>query len=246
MSKANYDQKITEIQAIPDESVKQPNLPVSEAIQEAENLMAWCQQDKSALTKAGLDWAFVDDLPIRAGACRYAQSIWARESQSKEEAQKEWKSKSPQAFDLRDELLHHFSFAFRNDPDLMMKVQTIREGNSNADMLQDLSDLNVLGNQNTAILKGIGMDMTLLTTAATTSDELSAVLAKANGESSSDDGVKVIRDKAYTYMKIAMDDIRSAGQYVFWHDEDRKKGYVSVYQKRRPKRRQVTGSPQES
>jgi hypothetical protein len=70
MSKSNYDQKIAEIKAIPDENVKLPTLPVSEAVQEAENLVAWCQADKSILTKAGLDWALVDDLPLRAGACR--------------------------------------------------------------------------------------------------------------------------------------------------------------------------------
>lgn len=240
MSKSNYDQKIAEIQTITDDMVKQPNLPVSEAVQEAENLMAWCQQDKAILIKAGLDWAQVDDLPLRAGACRYAQSIWARESQSKEEAQKEWRAKSPQAFNLRDELLHHFSFAFRNETDLMAKVQTIREGNSNADMLQDLSDLHVLGNQHTDKLNKIGMDMTLLATAASTSDDLSGVLARANGENGADAGAKVMRDKAYTYMKIAMDEIRNAGQYAFWRDENRIKGYVSGYFKRKAASRKKT------
>jgi len=140
MSKENYDAKIKEITAIRDEEVSLPNMPVGEAIQEAENLAAWCQDDNPALIKAELDWTIVDDLPLRAGACRYAQSLWAREGQSREEAQKEWKAKSPGAFALRDELLHHFSFAFRNHPDLVAGVQTIREGYSNADMLQDLSD----------------------------------------------------------------------------------------------------------
>ncbi len=240
MSKTNYDQKITEIQSIADDAVKQPNLPVSEAVQEAENLVVWCQPDKVILTNAGLKWTLVDDLPIRAGACRYAQSVWARESQSKEEAQKEWKSKSPKAFELRDELLHHFSFAFRNDTDLMAKVQTIREGSSNADMLQDLSDLHVLGNQHPDKLKSIGMDMTLLANAEATSDELSAVLARANGENSADAGAKIIRDKSFTYMKMAMDEIRNAGQYAFWRDENRIKGYVSGYFKRKAASRKKT------
>jgi hypothetical protein len=29
-------------------------------------------------------------------------------------------------------------------------------------------------------------------------------------------------------MKIAMDEIRATGQYAFWRDEDRKKGYVCL------------------
>lgn len=232
MSKENFDLKKKEIAAISDQNVKLPNMPVGEAVQEAENLHAWCLEDKAVLIKAGLDWALVEDLPLRAGACRYAQSIWARESQSREEAIQEWKSKSPEAFNLRDELLHHFTFAFRNEPDLVSKVQVIREGSSSADMLQDLSDLSVLGRENTALLKAVGIDLKLLDQAAATADELSAVLAKANGEVGDDDAAKEMRDKAYTHMKMAMDEIRATGQYVFWRDEDRKKGYVSAYKKR--------------
>ena len=75
MSKNDFNAKLKAITAIRDADVKQPNMPVSEAVQEAENLFAWCQDDKAALTRAGLDWALVEELPMRAGACRYAQSI---------------------------------------------------------------------------------------------------------------------------------------------------------------------------
>jgi hypothetical protein len=237
MSKENYDAKLKVIAAISDQDVKQPNMPVSEAVQEAENLAAWCLDDKATLVRAGLDWTLADDLPIRAGACRYAQSIWARESQSKEEAQREWSEKSPAAYALRDEMLHHFTFAFRNVADLLSKVQTIREGSSKADMLQDLSDLSVLGKENTGLLKAVGMDLKLLDQAAATSDELSAVLALSNDEAGDDSQDKKMRDKAYTHMKQAVDEIRSTGQYVFWRDEDRRKGYVSTYFKKKNKQR---------
>ena len=122
MSQKDFNAKLKEITAIRDEDVKKPNMPVGEAVQEAENVVAWSKDDKAILTKVGLDWLLVEDLPIRAGACRYAQSIWARESQSREEAQKEWNAKSPDAFDLRDELVHHFLFAFRKEPDLPGRV----------------------------------------------------------------------------------------------------------------------------
>lgn len=232
MSKDNLNSLLTSITAIRDEDVKLPNMPVGEAVQEAENLVAWCQEDKAALTAAGLDWQLVDDLPIRAGACRYAQSIWVRESKGREEAEKQWKAQSPAAFDLRDELVHHFLFAFRNHPDLVAKTQIIREGGSRADMLQDLSDLSVLGKANPELLKAVGLDVKLLTVAATMSDELSVLLALTNGDNGSDFNAKVTRDKAYSYMKLAVDEIRTTGQYVFWRNEDRKKGYVSAYKKR--------------
>ena len=73
----------------------------------------------------------------------------------------------------------------------------------------------------------------MLDEAATQADELSVVLAKANGESGDDAGAKDIRDRAYIYMKMAVDEIRATGQYKFWRDEDRKKGYVSAYFKKK-------------
>ncbi len=40
---------------------------------------------------------------------------------------------------------------------------------------------------------------------------------------------KLQRDQSYTYLKQAMDAIRECGQFVFWKDEDRSKGYASEY-----------------
>jgi len=37
----------------------------------------------------------------------------------------------------------------------------------------------------------------------------------------------IIRDKAYTYMKQAVDEIRECGKFVFWRNPDRLKGYMS-------------------
>ena len=37
-------------------------------------------------------------------------------------------------------------------------------------------------------------------------------------------------------MKMAVDEIRATGQYVFWRDEDRKKGQASNYHKKRSKK----------
>ena len=242
MSKENFDSKRQEIAAIPDTDVKKPNMPIGEAIQEAENLAIWCLDDKEALIKAGLDWALVDDLPIRAGACRYVQSLWKRDSKTSAEAEIEWKTKSPAAYEFRDILLHDFTYAFRKHSDLLTNVQSIRDGHSRADMLQDLSDLEVLGKAHQDLLKKIGFDLKKLAQAADMSDDLSVVLALVNGEDGKDDNAKELRDKAFTFMKQAIDEIRTTGQYVFWRDDSRGKGYVSAYQKRLNQRRK-TDSP---
>jgi hypothetical protein len=231
MSKQAFETKKDTIEAILNENVKYPNIPIDAALQEAEDLLVWCRQDKELLVKAGLEWTLVEDLSIRIGACRYIQSEWQKEYRSIEDAQREWGEKSPAAFKLRDELLHHFKHAFHNRSDLLARVKKISEGSSNADMIQDLSDLSVLGKANLDLFVNTLMETSQLDLAATTADSLSVVLANSNGEKLKDNEKRILRDKAYAHMKEAVDEIRRVGQYVFWRDELRRKGYISRYNK---------------
>lgn len=233
MSKTDFDLKLASIEAVDPAMATDPNMPVANALQEAEELYVWCQADKDALVKANLDWALVDDLPARTGACRYIQSEWAKEYQTQEDAQKEWKTQSPAAFKLRDDLVHHFLWAYRKVPDLLARTQKISEGSGNADMIQDLSDLSVLGKANTAPLAAINLDLTLLDKAETTSGQMASLLAQANGaKKEGNNQTKLLRDKAYAHLKEAVDEIRDAGKYVFYQNEQRYKGYVSSYFKK--------------
>ena len=54
-------------------------------LQEAENLYHWCLEDKEALTDKNIDWSMVEDLPVRCGALREAQSRWITTRFSHEE-----------------------------------------------------------------------------------------------------------------------------------------------------------------
>ncbi|WP_462318847.1 hypothetical protein [Marinilabilia sp.] len=232
MSKQDFETLQEPILALRPEEVKIPNMPVHASVQEAEDLFEWVQEDQEKLEPAGLDWQLVTDLPIRAGALRYSEAIWNRDSLTQEEAQKEWKVKSPEAFDLRDVLVHDFTHAFRRRSDLTNKVRAIREGGTNSDMLQDLNNLYQLGMDNKPLLDAIGFDWAKLEQARTWSDELASILAKANGERFDMEDTKVIRDKAYTYLKEAVDEIRLHGKYVFWRDDNRRQGYISKYHNR--------------
>ncbi|MFN8259262.1 MAG: hypothetical protein U0W24_26475 [Bacteroidales bacterium] len=135
MSKENFESKKSVIEAIPENQVDYPGIPVDVALQEAEDLLVWCQPDKDLLIKAGLDWKLVEDFSERIGACRYIQSQWQKEYRSLEQVQLEWNQKSPLAYDLRNELVHHFLFGYAKFPDLLSRTQKIAEGNSHADMI---------------------------------------------------------------------------------------------------------------
>lgn len=228
-STTDYEQLLPEIRGIASADVLSPNMPIDVFVQEAENLSEWCKADKSLLTQKGLSADLLDALPLRAGACRQAQSLWMKERNMRKEAEQQWSEKSPAAFDLRNELVHGFRFAFRNDASLLGRVDEIAEGDTNADMVQDLNDLAALGRSNLTLLTAIGLTEDLLDKAAASSDEMASILAASNGEHLADNDILLIRNQAYSLLKRAVDEIRSCGKYVFWRTPARLKGYSSPY-----------------
>lgn len=225
----DYNAKIETIRAIPDDKTSEPSMPVDTYLQEGENLTKWSLMDAAALAAIGITAAMLNDLPVRAGALREAQSIWFKDRNSQLDAQREWAVAAPAAFAMRDELVHTFRYAYRNDAAILARVAEIAEGNTNADMIQDLNDLSLLGKNNMGPLSAINFSPEKLDIAANASDELANILALANGDKSLQSESKVIRDKAYTHMKELVDEIRNAGKYLFWKNEKRYKGYVSQY-----------------
>ena len=222
--------KLSMLEAIPHSQITHPILPIKQYLQEAETLQGWCQKDRAELENAGLDWAFVDDLPARIGALREAQSNWFTERHSHEVAEQQWNEKSPAAYELRDSLLRDMRFAYRNDPTLMRRVAEISEGTGHADMVQDLSDLALFGRKNLAPLTAIKkFKPETLDLANKMSEEMGTLLGLMLGNRLENSAAKLLRDRAYTYLKIAIDDIRAHGQYEFWNQPERRIGYTSSY-----------------
>lgn len=220
---------LKELNAIAAEEIQEPVMPVEHYVQEAENLYQWCLPDKEKLVAKNLNWALVESIKPRAAICREAQSLWVTERKTQAKAALDWKEKSPHAYELRDGLLHAFTYAFRNDSGKLMRVAEIRSGSGNADMIQDLSDLSVFGKANPNALKAINFDMALLDEAASESTAMASLLAIANGDKDAPSVKKVNRDRAFTFLRRAVDEVRECGKYVFWKEPDRMKGYASDY-----------------
>ena len=223
----DFDSWKERIEALPLLETKLPNRPIDSVTADAETLAQEALQDKDALLAAGLSEIIITELPSLAGATRYCQANWMSEYRAQQEAQKEWLDKSPEAYNLRDTILHHFSFAFRNYPNLKTKVSRVREGNAHSDMIQDLIDLAILGEKNPEPLAEINYDVNLNALARTSSHSMSELLALSNGSKDEQNASKILRDKAYTLLAESMSTIREYGRYAFWQDEDRRKKYFA-------------------
>ena len=230
-STTDYNELLPEIQAIAPENVSTPNMPVGIFVQEAEYLFHWSANDQAALVNAGINVETISNLPVRAGACREAQSLWMQERNTRQEAEQRWKLMAPQAFGLRDQLLHSLRYAFRKDQGLIGRVNEIALGDTNADMVQDLNDLSVLGKAHLDLVTVVGVNPEMLENAASMSDQIGDLLGATNGERDTVSEAMIIRDKAFTFLKESVDELRNCGKYVFWHNPDRLKGYNSEYWK---------------
>lgn len=206
-----------------------PGMPVENYVQEAEDQVEWALVDLDELTAMGMSREMFDSILIRSGALREAQSKWMRESKTLEEDEKAWSEKAPLAFEFRDELLRYFRFAFRAHPDLLDQVAAISEGESREDMIQDLNDLAVLGRNNPVILEKINFDMTKIDKAAAMSDEVATFLASVNRARMEKPEALNIRNRAYTYLKMAHDEVKATARFIFWDKEEKLKGYRSKY-----------------
>jgi len=228
-NESHYQTKLAEAQAVETSAIKRPYMPIGIFLQESEDLRHWSSKDKEALVAAGLDESIFENLDLCIGATREAQSIWMENLKTRKDAEQRWKDESPAAFDLRDEMIHAFRYAYGSSDDLLAQLNAIDEGGGSADMIQDLNDLAVMGRSNPEPLQRINYDMTNIDRAAQLSEEMADLRAMANGDKQEDNEALTIRNQMYTLLKQLVDEVRACGKYLFWRDENRLKGYVSKY-----------------
>jgi hypothetical protein len=233
----DYNRKIEVIKAIPDDQIKTlDKIPVGIYIMEAYYLYNWCQDDKEELTSKGLDWKLVEDLPVRCGALSQAEVKWQLEQRVRREAEKIWVRDSPKGYDLRNVLVHHFHYAFRDDSSLIGWIKEIAQSTTHDCMITGLKELSALGKANRDLLEKIGFDFKLLDQASQTSDDLDSKYAAGSWKSEAYLEAKKIRNQAFTHLKEAVDLIYEFGRYVFWRTPARLKGYASEHLRRYSKR----------
>lgn len=232
MAKSRFERILHEIKAIPNSEIIKPNIPIAIAVQEAKNLYRWCQHDKELLFKTGLHKKVLDDLQVRAEVCMEAQAIWMDDLMSKKDIEKKWKKVSVEAKNLKKELLHHYKHAYRNNHDRLYILKKVGRNGSNAHLIQSLNDLAVIGESDIKLLKKTNLDISLIAHARGMVREAAKTLGKVNSIVPSENVNKRLRDKAYTYLKNAVDEIRHHGKYVFWKNPERRIGYVCNYHKK--------------
>jgi len=220
-----------EVAKLTDENTEELNMPSYVYATESETLEMWANQDSDKLAIGGISVERIAQIGVRALVFREYQSEWIIVRRTGKDADKEWKAFATEAYNLCDEMKHAFKYAFRNEPELLGRVNEIAKGTGDSDMIQDLKSYSLLGQKHQDLLTPIGFDISKLNTASSMSDQGANLLAEANGSKLKGNEQKVLRDKAYTHLKEVVDEVRACGKYIFWKDKKRLVGYQSDHWK---------------
>ena len=145
-------------------------------------------------------------------------------------------NQAPAAARLRNDIFRSMKFASARNSSMKIKLSAVKKSGSYHSMIQNLNDLAVIGKSDPDALKIINFDMSKLDMAAAAASEMAALLGAVTTERAYCSHALKIRNQAYTHLKEAVDEIRSFGQFVFWNDPARYRGYTSEYARRTRKK----------
>eukprot|EP01029_Cantina_marsupialis_P004399 TRINITY_DN14424_c0_g1_i2.p5 TRINITY_DN14424_c0_g1~~TRINITY_DN14424_c0_g1_i2.p5 ORF type:complete len:252 (+),score=28.37 TRINITY_DN14424_c0_g1_i2:625-1380(+) len=221
------------INALSEDEIVYCDKPIMVFIDEAESVHTRASIDLPLFTKYGFKAETLDLLLAYAGALRTAQSNWEAKSTAKSLAIQDWRKEAPAMYELKEDLIDHMEFAFRNEPELLDKLDEIKKGDSRADAVQDMASLSVLGKENASLLEAISYDITKCDRSAEMADHMGTLLGNINGRMYFEDDLKLTRDKAFTLTKRVFDEVCSFGKFVFRNDPDKARAYASRYNRKR-------------
>ena len=223
---SDYNHLLPQWQSLSENKVQKPNIPVEVAAREGEKLCRWTQSDKEVLVEHGLNWSLVESLPQRARALRQAEANWHRVMARHKNAHQTWETESLKGLELRQFLVRHFRYAFAELPDARIQLKTAVKGNRHSQLVQSLNNLAVMGEYYPAELDAVQFKKEHLEQARNMSKLLGHLLAVYRSKSNYHPALS-IRNRAYTYLQMAVTDIRKCGRFCFHEKPNRLPGYAS-------------------
>jgi hypothetical protein len=213
----DLEKLLSKLTTISPHAVLEPDRPVATIIQEAYDLADAANRHRPSLIAVGVEASLIDDVVPRANALRAAQTDWTHARETGLPATLHAAVES--ATELRRDIIDSALYALRNDDAALDVVARIQEGEGVADLCQDLNDLAVLAEKNRAAFDRVDFDFEGVTRARAYATEILKAHAEAATKKASNDK-KDLRNRAFTYLDDAVDEIRAAGLFAFRRDTD--------------------------
>ena len=216
------------VRSIPSDKIIAPNISMGIFLQEAYNIYLYACADREALCLKGLDEKVLDELPGRIDFARETEARWYVVRYSEVPSAKEFAKVQAIVDESRKALLAAMEYAFFGE-DLAKAVIHIKKGDGPADYIQDLNDIIFLARKNLQKLLDTGCDMSHLDRLKEYSGPYAELVAQCTVEEQDRSHIRMDRDRAYTFLVVALEAVRRAARHAFWNDKKRLRGYASEY-----------------
>jgi hypothetical protein len=127
------------------------------------------------------------------------------------------------------ELLRDFEHLATSDDNVQIAVDKIKAGSGDFDYAVDLKSLHLLSEREKEKLGAIGSDPKLLDTIKYCSEVFPPLLVQFELEQSFAAYKQTVRNQVYTFLLVAIEEIRRCAAHAFWNDKKHLKGYQSEY-----------------
>jgi hypothetical protein len=222
---------------IPAQDSIEPDIPIGIFLQEAYNLYRFCRNDRELLIQKGLDWAIVEELPMRVEFLREVEVGWWMARYSVTPVRTEFERWLAISHNVKKELLHDMEYAFADNHNLMQLLARIKKSGGHDTLDQDLSTLLLMAEQNAVRLQEKGSDPKLVKDLEECGRNFSPLLIKFKVEEIEINAQQTARNRAYLFCAVAVEAIRECARHVFWNDKRHLRGYLSEYFRRRSGRK---------
>lgn len=172
-----------------------------------------------------MDQGEIDGMVDKIELLRLTQSRWRSIQMTQQQAVASFESAATEVGEHKQEMLRFFDLRFRNNPEGQKRLSAIRAGSGDADLVQDVSDILVLCEQNEgAIAQGARDEAGRVARLAELSPMLSRLLADKVLSPEAQQARK-LRDAAYTLVLNTERRLRAAADY-WYGGTDKLKDYA--------------------
>lgn len=224
-----YEENIDKIMSIESNKTIKSTIPHKIVISESQELKIVLDEDVDALTARGLNPLIQEELSKKIAAYTYAVALCELNTQNNSSIQLNWNSKKEESYALKKKIIHEMEFAFSEKPQALKQLAEVKKGKSHKEMLINLLELEIIGRGYADLLRKTYFDFSLLEKLKTLQKEVTRAYADMKLHGNQINNTVVVRDKAYTWLKETINEIRKYGKFVFSNDPNRLKYYKCEY-----------------
>jgi hypothetical protein len=216
------------VKSIPHDIILKPNIAIGIYLQEAYNLYYYAQADKENLCSKGLDWRLMDELPQRIEFLRLCEARWYSIRYSETPSAKEFQRLHSIIDKARKELLVTMLYAFTIDSQVNI-IKRIEQGKEPSEYMQSLCDIVKIADSHMTELQAVGCDLSHVEVLREHQLRYMDLFAMCTLDEEDKAEALHERDRAYTFLVVAIEAIRRTAHLAFWNDKKRLRGYASEY-----------------